>query len=55
MNWVKHYIWFLRMSREFLECSLLKVILKGGLWKALQHANTMVKHDKFVKIHEYEE
>lgn len=46
MKWLGHYVWFLRESKSFLDCGYISLILQGGLYKALKHANYMVKYEK---------
>jgi len=46
MNWIKHFVWFIKESKHFLDCSYLSLIKKGGIRKAIVHANFMVKWDK---------
>lgn len=44
--WLKHFVWFIKTSKSFLSTSYISVILQGGLYKGIKHANYMVKYDK---------
>jgi hypothetical protein len=43
---LKHFAWFMRESKSFLDCGYFSLIIKGGLYKAIKHANYMVKYEK---------
>ena len=46
MNWLRHFVWFIKTSKSFLECSYFQMIMRGVLNKSIKHANYMVKYDK---------
>ncbi len=45
-NFIKHYIWFLKSSCNFLDNNIFGVIKKGGLKKAYTESKFMCKWDK---------
>ena len=43
IKWFKHFFWFMNESRYFLNCNIFQVIHRGGIKKAIWHANYMLK------------
>lgn len=46
INWLKHFVWFIKESRSFMDYNTLQVFIHGGLKKGIHHANQMVNWDK---------